>query len=431
MPRVPKPFITPRRNDAKTYQISLNPSSGLPERICQDWKRRGFQDFPPEPAQYRYPRTKSAAEAGAFALIEYLKRTGEPVRISTQKITVGAWLEKFIQLDGNPRAARNLAKNRPYSPQSVNRLKGLYENHMKDDPFMNVLMVEVEPVDALELISRIGRRELQGRYKKKEEKPQMAGSETFNKLVKFLRMAFKEYGKNRPGWYNAFQDIEPPRAIRFTVRDALPEEEVIKLFQPGVLLDKMERAICAAMFLAGLRRSEIFALRPEDLDWFTPKITVSHAWQNFSYRKRNLGPTKSKRERIAPFDKVLQEAIRDLWQENGQHGFVFVFKDGKTPGPSWIKGRFKKWLARAGIELNGRQLVPHSSRHSLASILEARGVSLRYIQDLLDHSDLKTTKNYLHSTKKTIREIGTKIDSVIEGTAPVLEEKASNFGKVG
>ncbi|MDR3130675.1 MAG: site-specific integrase [Treponema sp.] len=302
---------------------------------------------------------------------------------------------------------------------------------MKDAPFMNMLMVEVEPVDALEFISRMGRRELQGRYKNKEEKPKMAGSETFNKLVKFLRMAFKEYGKNRPGWYNAFQDIEPPRTIRFTVRDALPEEEVIKLFQPGVLLDKMERAICAAMFLAGLRRSEIFALRPEDLDWFTPKITVSHAWQNFSYRKRNLGPTKSKRERIAPFDKVLQEAIRDLWQANEQHGFVFAFKDGKTPGSSWIKGRFKKWLARAGIELNGRQLVPHSSRYSLASVLEDRGVSLRYIQDLLDHSDLKTTKNYLHSTKKTIREIGTKIDSVIEGTASILEEKASNFGKVG
>jgi hypothetical protein len=120
MPRVPKPFITPRRNDAKTYQISLSSSSGLPERICQEWKRRSFQDFPPELAQYLYPKTKPAAEAGAFALIEYLKKIGEPVRISTQKITVGVWLEKFIQLDENPRAARNLARNRPYSPQYIN-----------------------------------------------------------------------------------------------------------------------------------------------------------------------------------------------------------------------------------------------------------------------------------------------------------------------
>jgi site-specific recombinase XerD len=34
---------------------------------------------------------------------------------------------------------------------------------------------------------------------------------------------------------------------------------------------------------------------------------------------------------------------------------------------------------------------------SLASILEARGTSLRYIQDLLGHSDLKTIKIYLHT----------------------------------
>ncbi|MDR0584405.1 MAG: hypothetical protein LBG57_08680 [Treponema sp.] len=54
---------------------------------------------------------------------------------------------------------------------------------MKDDPFMKLLMIEIEPVDALEFINRMGRRELQGRYKNKEEKPKMAGSETFNKLV--------------------------------------------------------------------------------------------------------------------------------------------------------------------------------------------------------------------------------------------------------
>jgi site-specific recombinase XerD len=46
--------------------------------------------------------------------------------------------------------------------------------------------------------------------------------------------------------------------------------------------------------------------------------------------------------------------------------------------------------------------------------LEARGVSLRYIQELLGHSDLKTTKIYLHSTEKTIRDIGMKITEARE-----------------
>jgi integrase len=197
--------------------------------------------------------------------------------------------------------------------------------------------------------------------------------------------------------------------INSKVRDALPEEEMIKLFGPGVLKITLELAVCAAMFLSGLRRSEVFALKPEDLDWHTPKITVRRAWQNFDRADKVLGPPKGKRERIAPFDLVLQEAIKKLWEENGRHEFVFCRKDGSLPGASWIYVNFPEWLKRAGIELGGRKIVPHSARHSLASLLEEKGVSLRYIQEMLGHSDLKTTKGYLHSTEKTIRDIGKKI----------------------
>jgi integrase/recombinase XerD len=110
---------------------------------------------------------------------------------------------------------------------------------------------------------------------------------------------------------------------------------------------------------------------------------------------------------------------------------VFAFKDGTIPGPSWIKGRFKNWLTRAGIELKGRQIVPHSSRHSLASILEERGVSIRYIQDLLGHSDLKTTKRYLHSTDKTIRDIGGKIDAAMDGPNRDDQPSVVQIQKIG
>jgi integrase/recombinase XerD len=168
------------------------------------------------------------------------------------------------------------------------------------------------------------------------------------------------------------------------------------------------------MFLSGPRRAEISALKPECLDWHTPKITVKNAWQNFNKKNRVFGPPKGKKERTAPFDPVLQAAIKKLWAENGQHEYVFAFKNSSYPHPGWIRRRFPKWLERAGIKLDGRKIVPHSSRHSLASLLEERGVSLRYIQELLGHSDLKTTRIYLHSTDKTIRDIGEKIDDAIQ-----------------
>ncbi len=125
----------------------------------------------------------------------------------------------------------------------------------------------------------------------------------------------------------------------------------------------MELAVCACMFLSGLRRAEIAALRPEDLDWHTPKITVKRAWQNYDKKGRVLGPPKGKRFRDAPFDPILQEAIKKLWQGHGKHEWVFSF-DGKILNPQWIRHRFPQWLKDAGIELDGRDVVPHSSRHS-------------------------------------------------------------------
>jgi len=183
-------------------------------------------------------------------------------------------------------------------------------------------------------------------------------------------------------------------------------------------MDVMELAVCSCMFLSGLRRSEISALKPDDLDWHTPKITVCRAWQNFDRKKRNMGPPKGKKDRVAPFDPLLQAAIKRLWEENGQHEYVFSFKDGNVVGPAWTEYRFEKWLTRANIDLRGRRITPHSSRHTLASILEDRGESIRHIQELLGHSDFETTKIYLHSTDKTIRNIGKTISQAMEQQAP-------------
>jgi site-specific recombinase XerD len=62
-------------------------------------------------------------------------------------------------------------------------------------------------------------------------------------------------------------------------------------------------------------------------------------------------------------------------------------------------------------------------------MLEEKGVSLRYIQEFLGHSDLKTTKKYLHSTEKTIRDIGIKITEAREKAQQEQkeEQKVLNF----
>jgi integrase len=265
----------------------------------------------------------------------------------------------------------------------------------------------------------------------------MIGTRTYVGVIVFLRMTFRHYQTKNRRWLNPFANLKAPK-YNSIERDILPEDEVVKLFMPGVLNTTMELAVCAAMFLTGLRRSEIYALKPDCLDWHTPKITVRNSWQCFNKKSRVLGPTKGKKSREAPFDPILQAAIKKLWEEYGQHEFVFSWKkkkkDGtfiiKTPGASWINKHFPKWLERAGIELNGREIVPYCSRHSLASLLEAKGVPERYIQNLLGHTSRNTTRKYLHSTTKTIREVGAKISDSMKievKPEPVKEEPKSNI----
>ncbi|MDR0451733.1 MAG: tyrosine-type recombinase/integrase, partial [Treponema sp.] len=386
-----------------------NPASGLPRKVCLDWQRRSFQDFPDALAQYRNPKNKSAADAGVIALIQYLNRETEANgarRVLPEGVTVGDWAGKFTDYETSPRTGRNASKNRPYSPGTLDTYKTYYNAHIKDDPFAGLLMSEVDEDDVTAFINRLSAKRLKNGNL-------MGGSRTFAGTIIFLRMVFGEFRRKHKHWYNPFQDLDPP-GLNSVPRDALPEDEFLKLFSPGVLRDTMELAVCACMFLSGLRRAEIGALKPDCLDWNTSKITLKYSWQRYEKKNRVLGPPKSKKVRDAPFDPILQAAIKKLWEENGRHEFVFSFENGRYLHSSWIERRFPEWLKRAGIELGGRRIVPHSSRHSLASLLEERGISLRYIQDMLGHSDLKTTKRYLHSTEATIRTIGKKINESMQ-----------------
>jgi integrase/recombinase XerD len=368
---------------------------------------------------YRYPKTKAAAESGALALIQYLKKQledGGGPRLRADNITAGAWLLKFTAIETSPRTGRNAAKNRPYSPDTLDTYRTYFNTHIKDDPLAGIKMSDIDEDDIIVFTNRLS-------VKKKRDGTPLGGTRTAAGVIIFIRMAFKEYQRKYKRWINPFIDIEPPR-FNAGKRGFLTEDELVKLFSPGVLMEPMEVAVCACMFLSGLRRAEIGALKPECLDWHTPKITVKNAWQKYDSKDRVLGPTKSKKERDAPFDPVLQDAIKKLWEENGRHEYVFSVKDGRGLHSSWIDSRFPKWLKQAGIDPGGRKIVPHSARHSLASLLEERGISLRYIQEMLGHSDLKTTKIYLHSTEKTIREIGKKISEARLGEA---EEEAVKF----
>jgi integrase len=180
----------------------------------------------------------------------------------------------------------------------------------------------------------------------------------------------------------------------------------------------------AAMFYAGMRRGEIYGLKPENLNWKRQRIIIRNAWKRYdSPDFRSLGDPKWHKTREIAFPIQLQEAIKELWAAYGEHEFVFCNARGKLPGANYLRRWLPRWIAAAGIDLGGRDIVPHGSRHSLASALEDDGVPLRQIQDMLGHSDLKTTKRYLHDTADHINKMGRKIGEMGQSREPVQGDR--------
>lgn len=408
MPRTQSRYKVYKRKDTKKFMLTINPVSGLPESVCKDWYRVSFSKLPRELAHLNDPKTQTQANIAAEELINFLKKQlSIGVRLVFEDVTIGDWLVRFTSLENNPRSERLSSEGMPYSPDTIALYEVYYNKYLKDDPFLDNKMSEVIEADARSLVGRLG-------LKKNKFGQPIVGTRAFEIINGFVRMAFHEYEQENKGWRNPFRDIKPPKGRKPARRDALDEDELLALFQPYIFNDPLQKAVCAAMFYAGLRRSEIFALRPEDLDWQYSRIKIRHAWKRFGSNKKEIGDPKCHKTRETIFPDQLKEAIKELWEAYGKHEFVFCKKDGSFPKAQYIRYWLPKWLKKAGINTEDRNIVPHSSRHSFGSILEANGTPLRYIQNLLGHSTMETTLGYLHESANTMNKLSKKMSEVQE-----------------
>ena len=225
MSRTPDPFTITKRNDSKTYLLTLDIACGLPRSVCKEWRRRSFKNLPDGLAQYRNPMDKKQAKTAAYALIFYLKKRLEENRallIRIGDITVGAWLVKFTDIETSPRTGINMAKNRPPSPATTNKYKNYYDVHIKKDPITELKMTELEETDITDFIHRLA-------CHKKRDGTFLGGTRTHAGIIIFLRMAFKNYQKKFPRWFNPFAGLEPP-ILNNGTPSALTEEEFLKFF---------------------------------------------------------------------------------------------------------------------------------------------------------------------------------------------------------
>ena len=156
-----------------------------------------------------------------------------------------------------------------------------------------------------------------------------------------------------------------------------------------------DRAMLELMYAAGLRASEVGALKVND---YTRELGIVKVTGKGN--KQRIVPIGE--PAIAAVDRYLAELRPHLARfQDGRDGFRLLLSHTGRP----IE-RVAVWqLVRKYAEASGiRGVHPHLLRHSFATHLVAGGADLRVIQELLGHSDIGTTQIYTHVDRSHLRE---------------------------
>jgi integrase/recombinase XerD len=138
------------------------------------------------------------------------------------------------------------------------------------------------------------------------------------------------------------------------------------------------RALFMAVYAAGLRVSEVVALRAADIDSQRMVLRVCQG--------------KGKKDRVVMLSPRLLEVLRDYYRASRPTATLFFGKDkGRPLECGTVRRACRRIARRAGLT---KRVTPHTLRHSFATHLLEAGVDLRTIQALLGHRSLRTTALY-------------------------------------
>jgi len=151
------------------------------------------------------------------------------------------------------------------------------------------------------------------------------------------------------------------------------------------------RLIIQIGYSAGLRISEIINLKWEDIDFD----------RNLIHVKRSKG----KKDRIVMLSQKVKESLMNLTPNKEGHVFL-TNRDGKYTQRT-IQKIIENAAMKAGIR---KSITPHTLRHSFATHLLENGTDIRYIRDLLGHSDISTTLIYTKVSNKDLSKIKSPLD---------------------
>ncbi|GLV88627.1 hypothetical protein Slala04_00810 [Streptomyces lavendulae subsp. lavendulae] len=195
-------------------------------------------------------------------------------------------------------------------------------------------------------------------------------------------------------------------------RIALPPEAVkppqwFTIAQAQAILDELDepwQTMVLLAFYTGLRWGELAGLHGHRIDWRRGRLFVVEVNTKSGIKEY---PKSSKSCREVPIPDHVLDALARHMHDRDREGVVFttvtkgrsgrLLDDGNWRAQAWWPAMRRAHSMDAdGALVRVPQYPPHSTRHTCASWLVQKGVSLYDVQHLLGHESYQTTQRYAH-----------------------------------
>ena len=209
---------------------------------------------------------------------------------------------------------------------------------------------------------------------------------------KTLKAAFTKAVQWEYIFVNPFKKIKCPK-VSMVFPAFISETEL------NMILDKTDekylKDLFYTAFYTGMRLGEILNMKWSWIDFTENQITVKCS---------DTFKTKSQKERIIPFNQNLKIIFSGRYPKVisiNSSGFVFMGSLCRKLNENYVSKKFKQYARAANFD---EKIHFHSLRHSFASLLVQKGVSLYVVKELLGHEELSTTQIYSHLQQQNLRD---------------------------
>jgi integrase/recombinase XerD len=218
---------------------------------------------------------------------------------------------------------------------------------------------------------------------------------TIARKLSSLRTFFSYLSERELIASNPALHLSPPGRI-LHMPHCISVEEVSRLIEVWTgedALSARNRSLLELAYGSGLREGELVSLTVD-------RINLDDGWV------RPVG--KGSKERMVPISRLSAKWLGiylDKWRgtlSGSRSGkTVFLTKNGNPLSRMTVWHIVRNSSLRAGVSPG---IHPHTLRHSFATHLLEGGADLRIVQELLGHSDIRTTEIYTSVSRKRLTE---------------------------